>query len=78
MEEPFSIFTMKCFCNKIYENAHNIIGWDPNKGKNNVDRLALVMTDASDVGTEDGKCRRGGLIWFKVRTCLYPAACRCK
>ena len=43
---------MQGFCNNIYDNAHGIIGWDPNKVNNNIERVMLVTTDASDVGTE--------------------------
>ena len=36
LEEPSSIFPMQGFWNKIYDNSREIIGWDPNKGKNNL------------------------------------------
>ena len=54
MEEPVSIFYMLGFYNKIYDNSHYIIGWDPKKGKENVDRGTSVMADTSDVGTGGG------------------------
>ena len=37
LEEPFSIFPTHGFCNMIYDSSHEIIGWDPNKVKKNVD-----------------------------------------
>ena len=49
MEEPFYIFPMQGFCNKIYENDHEIIGWVPNEGKKNVERGTAVTADESDV-----------------------------
>ena len=54
MELHLSIFPIQYFCNKLYENARNIIGWDPNKVKNNLERLTAVMVDASDVGNGGG------------------------
>ena len=54
LEEPFSIFAIKGFCNEIDDNDHEIIGLGPNKGKNNVDRGTAVTVDGSDVGTGVG------------------------
>ena len=51
---------MQGFCNNIYYNAHDIIGWDPNKGKKNVERGKAVTADASDVGTGGGILLEGG------------------
>ena len=45
---------MQGFCNKIYDNAHDIIGWDPNKSKNNLERGTAVTADVSDVFTGGG------------------------
>ena len=42
---------MQSFCNKIYKNAHKIIGWDLNKGNMNVDRLTATTADVSGIGT---------------------------
>ena len=42
---------MKGFYNKIYDYYHDIIGWDTNKDKKNVERVTAVMANASDVGT---------------------------
>ena len=42
---------MQSFWNKIYDNAHDIIGWDPNKGKKNVDMGMSVKEDEISVGT---------------------------
>ena len=54
MEEPFSIFPMHIFLNKIYDNAHVIIGWDTNEGKKNVDTGTAVTVDEIDVGNGGG------------------------
>ena len=54
LEDIFSIFIVQVFCNNINNNSHDIIGWDPNKGKNNVDRVTLVTVDASEVFTGVG------------------------
>ena len=59
MEEPFSIFTMQGFCNNIYGNYREIIGWGPNNLKNNVDRVTALTADASDIGTEGGGIPEG-------------------
>ena len=56
LEEPFSILPMQGFCNKIYDNAHEIISWDPNKGKKNI---KMGTADASDVGTGGGSMSEG-------------------
>ena len=42
-------FSHAFFCNKIYHNAHDIIGRDPDKGKKNVESGMVVTEDASDV-----------------------------
>ena len=55
MEEPLYISPMQGFCNKVYENDHRIIGWDPNEGEKNFDMIMVVMEDASDVGTGVGR-----------------------
>ena len=67
---------MQCFCNNIYDNAHNIISWDTNKEKNNVESEPAVTVDYSDVGT--GLCitSKGGLRVCRVLTHLYPDASR--
>ena len=44
-------FPMQGSCDKIYVNAHEIIGWDPGKGKNNIERVTAMAVDVSDVGT---------------------------
>ena len=54
LEEPFFILTMQGFCNKIYDNAHEIIGWDPNKGEKNEVIVMVVTVDASNVDTVGG------------------------
>ena len=51
LEEPFSIFPMQGFYNNIYENSHKLIFWDTNYVKKNVERVTVVMLDASDVST---------------------------
>ena len=56
LEEPFSILPMQGFCNKIYDNAHEIISWDPNKGKKNI---KMGTADASDVETGGGSMSEG-------------------
>ena len=38
LEKPSSILHMQGFCNKIYDNAHEIIGWDTMKVKKNLDK----------------------------------------
>ena len=55
MEEYLSIFPMQGFFNNIYDYAHEIIGWDPNKYNNNVERRTVVMLGVSDVGTVGGR-----------------------
>ena len=40
---------MQGSCNKTYDNAHEIIGWDTNKGQKDKERWKLLMEDASDV-----------------------------
>ena len=45
---------MQGFCNKTYNNAQDIIGWDTNEGKNFVEKGTTVISNASDVGT--GEC----------------------
>ena len=55
MEEYLSIFPMQGFFNNIYDYAHEIIGWDPNKYNNNVERRTVVMAGVSDVGTVGGR-----------------------
>ena len=45
---------MQVFWNNIYENAHKIISWNPNKGTKNVEKGMEVTADASDIGTEGG------------------------
>ena len=42
---------MQGFCNKIYNNAHEIIGWDPKEGNKNKERGEELTTYVSDVGT---------------------------
>ena len=59
MEETFSTFPMQGVCNNIYGNAHEIIGWDTNKGNNNVIRLMGVMEDRSDVDNGGGRILLG-------------------
>ena len=54
MEEPFAIFPMQGFCNNIYNNAQEIIGWDPREGNKNVERVTEVIDDVIDVGTGGG------------------------
>ena len=61
LEEFFSIFPMQGFCNKIYDNSHEIIGWDPNKGNNNFDGVTAVMSDESDVDTVGGRMLEMGV-----------------
>ena len=60
LEEPLSTFPMQGFYNNSYNNAHNINGWSPNKGKKNVDRGTVAKQDASDVGTGGGILLEGG------------------
>ena len=45
---------MQGFCNKIYNSAHEIIGWDSNEGKKNVERVTEETADVSDIGTGGG------------------------
>ena len=45
---------MQGVCNKIYDNANNIIGWDPNKGNNSIKRRKDVTEDVSEIGTGGG------------------------
>ena len=59
MEEPLYIFTMKGFCNNIYNNSHKIIGWDPNEVKKKLERVTAVMVDVSGVGTGGGRISEG-------------------
>ena len=51
---------MQGFCNNIYNNDHKIIGWDPNKGKKNVESGTLVTADVSEVDTGVGSMLEGG------------------
>ena len=50
---------MQGIYNNIYDNVHNIIGWDPNEGKKNVERGTEVTADASDIGTGGGSMSQG-------------------
>ena len=50
---------MQGFYNKVYDNAHEIFGWDTNKGKKNAERGNAVMADASYVGTWGGIMSEG-------------------
>ena len=72
MEELFYILSMQGFCNKIYDNYHDIIGWDTNKGKKNVYRRTEVTADASGVGTVLGSIWGGGVRLCRVLTRLSP------
>ena len=51
LEQSFYILTMQGIYNNIYDNVHNIIGWDPNEGKKNVERGTEVTVDANDIDT---------------------------
>ena len=55
LEEPFSIFPMQGLCNNIYNNSHEVIGWDTNEGKKNVDTGTAVTVDESDVDNGGGR-----------------------
>ena len=46
---------MQGFCNKIYDNAHDIIVWDTKYVKNNLYRGKAVTEDESDVDTGLGR-----------------------
>ena len=46
--------TIQGFCNNIYNNDYKIIGWDPTKRKNNVERGIVVTADASEIRTGGG------------------------
>ena len=70
LEEPLSIFPMQGFCNNIYANSQKIIGWDTNKGDNNVQKAMAVMTDLSDVGTGLGIISEG---WVKMLQVTYTS-----
>ena len=50
---------MQGFCNNIYDNAPNIIGWDPNESKKNVDRNTVVTAGVGGVGTGGGSMLEG-------------------
>ena len=50
---------MQGFCNNIYNNAHEIIGRNTNKGKKNVDRGTAVVADASEISTGGGSTSEG-------------------
>ena len=50
---------MQSFCNKIYNNAHNIIGWYLKKENMNVDRVTETATDAGGIGTGGGRTLEG-------------------
>ena len=50
---------MQGLCNNIYDNAHEIIGWYPNEGNNNVDTGTDVTADVSDVGTRENIMSEG-------------------
>ena len=52
---------MKGFCNNIYNNVHDIIGWDPNEGNNNVERRTALAADARDVGDRGSGMSEGGV-----------------
>ena len=69
---------MQVFCNKIYDNAHEIIGWNPNYYKKNSDMGMEVTVDASDVGTKGGRMSEVEVKMVQVRTCLPPDASRGK
>ena len=45
---------MQGFYNNIYNNYHEIIGWDPRKGKKTVDIVTSVMADVSEISTGKG------------------------
>ena len=51
LEELLSIFPVQVFCNNIYDNDHEIIGWYPKEGNNSLERGTEVTVDASGVGT---------------------------
>ena len=76
MEETLSILTIQGFCNKIYDNAHNISGWDPNKGKKNVERGTAMMENSIDFGTGGGIVSEGELtmvqgMYLPIPSLLY-------
>ena len=52
---------MQGFCNNIYNNDNEIIGWDTKEGKKNVERVTTVKEDASDVGTGGGIMTEGNV-----------------
>ena len=56
---------MHLFYNKLYDNAHNIIGWYSNKGKKNVERETTVTSYASDIDNRGGSILEGGvkILW---------------
>ena len=61
LEEPFSIFSMQGFCNNIYDNAHDIIVWDPRMETKYVERETTVMVDVSEVVTGGEIILEGGV-----------------
>ena len=66
LEETLYIFPMQGFCNNIYDNVYETIGWYCNDGKKNVERGILVMVDASDVGTGVESMSKGGVKMVQV------------
>ena len=72
LEEPLSILPMQGFWNKIYYNVHDIIGWDPNEVKNNVERIIVVEADASDISTGRGIISEGEVEMVQGTYSPYP------
>ena len=72
-EEPFSVLNTQGFFNNIYNNAQDIIGWNTNKGKNNVERGMAVTVDASDVGTVRGNMSEGKVNMVKGKYSPIPS-----
>ena len=73
LEELFSIFPNEGFCNKIYNNSHEIIGWDHNKGKKNIERGMTMMADASDIGNGGGGMLEGEVNRVQVTYLTIPS-----
>ena len=67
---------MQIFCNNIYSNAHEIIGWHPNKGKKNIERRTAVTASMIDDGTgvgimSEGEAKMVHGKYLSIPRCLF-------
>ena len=59
VERTLTYFPTQDLRNNIYENAYDIIGWYPKKGKNTAERVTSVTADENDVGAGGGSMSKG-------------------